>query len=346
MVTVDEHLNARLISRVISMYYLENQNQAEIGRQLGLSTTKVNRLLKQSRQQGLVEIRLNLPSRHLYALERQIEKAFSLREAIVIPQLAQDESTALPRVGEAAARYLLDHLQDGNTICMGGGHALFELIQAVNTERKFDVRVVPAIGGVQGTHYTDVNYLAAELARRLGGSAYQLHAPAFVDSPREKEAIFSLRHVKEILDMARSAQIALVGIGSLIPETSSYFQFTSLPLDVVTQIANQEGGCGEILARVYDQNGIPKAANYAQRAVGIDLNELGAIPLTIGLAASAQKIPSIVGALRGNLINTLITDEPTSLGILDQVGVQYKSESEEDILVPAPGSYKVPGEGL
>lgn len=341
MVTVDEHLNSRLISRVISMYYLENQSQAEIGRQLGLSTTKVNRLLKQSRQQGLVEIRLNLPSQHLYALERQIEKYFGLREAIVIPQLAQDENTALPRVGEAAARHLLERLQDGDTICMGGGHALFELVQAVNTERKYDIKVVPAIGGVQGTHYTDVNYLAAELARRLGGAAYQLHAPAFVDTPQEKEAIFSLRHVKEILDMARGAQIALVGIGSLIPETSSYFQFTSLPLDVVTQIANHEGGCGEILARIYDRNGVPKAARYAQRVVGLDLNELDAIPLTIGIAVSAQKIPAIVGALRGQLINTLITDEPTSLEILDQVGAPCDPDSEEHILISTRGSHGV-----
>jgi DNA-binding transcriptional regulator LsrR (DeoR family) len=326
MITVDEHLNARLISRVISMYYLENQSQAEIGRQLGLSTTKVNRLLKQSRQQGLVEIRLNIPSQHLYTLERQIEKTYGLKEAIVVPQLSQDESTALPRVGEAAARHLLEHLKDGDTICMGGGHALFELVQAVYTERSYAVKVVPAIGGVQGTHYTDVNYLAAELARRLGGSAYQLHAPAFVDTPQEIEAIFSLRHVKEILDMARGAQIALVGIGSLIPETSSYFRFTSLPSDVVKQIATQEGGCGEILARIYDRNGVPKAAEYAQRVVGLDLTELDAIPLTVGVAVSAQKIPSIIGALCGKLINTLITDEPTGLEIMGQVDALVPQE--------------------
>ncbi len=262
MVTIDEHLTARLISRVISLYYLENRSQAEIGHQLGLSTTKVNRLLKQSRQQGLVEIRLNIPSQHLYALERQIETTYGLKEAIVVPQLGQDESTALPGVGEAAASHLLEHLKDGDTICLGGGHALFELVQAVNPKRKYAIKVVPAIGGVQGTHYTDVNYLAAELARRLGGTAYQLHAPAFVDSLQEKEALSSLRQVREILDIARQAQIALVGIGSIIPETSSYFRFTSLPPDVVKQIATQEGGCGEILARIYDQEGKPKAAEY------------------------------------------------------------------------------------
>ena len=39
--------SARLINRVLTMYYVEERNQSEIAKLLGLSTAKVNRLLKQ-----------------------------------------------------------------------------------------------------------------------------------------------------------------------------------------------------------------------------------------------------------------------------------------------------------
>jgi DNA-binding transcriptional regulator LsrR (DeoR family) len=52
-----------LISRVLNLYYVDELTQAEVGRRLGLSTAKVNRLLQQARQQGMVEIIIHPPYR-------------------------------------------------------------------------------------------------------------------------------------------------------------------------------------------------------------------------------------------------------------------------------------------
>jgi DNA-binding transcriptional regulator LsrR (DeoR family) len=299
----------RLISRVIVLYYQEGLSQSEIGAALGLSTSKVNRLIKKARQEGMVEIHIRAPFQQLFELERQIEKACGVNEAIIVPELSQGEESVLQSAGKAAANYLLDHLRPGDTVCMGGGRALLELVKAIRAEKTYDVCIVPAIGGVQGTHYTDVNYLAAELARRIGGTAFQLHAPAFVDSHEERESLFALRHVQEVLDRARQAQIALVGIGSLVPETSSYFQFTSLSKEEIPLIAQDEQGAGEILARAYNLGGEGIARAYADRVVGLSLTELRAIPHRIGVAATPSKVPAITGALRGGWINTIVTDE-------------------------------------
>ncbi len=47
---------ARLVHAVLTMYYVQDLTQAEIAQRLGLSTPKVNRMLKQARQQRLVDI--------------------------------------------------------------------------------------------------------------------------------------------------------------------------------------------------------------------------------------------------------------------------------------------------
>jgi DNA-binding transcriptional regulator LsrR (DeoR family) len=314
--TPNDYKTARQISQILTQYYIEGCNQAEIAQRLGLSTAKVNRLLKQAREQGLVEVIIHTPYQHLFEMERRL-KVTGIKEAVVIPQLAEDPQAIMQAVGRAGADYLLQHLRDGDTICMGGGKTLQALVQAVEPDRQYEVQVVPAIGGVQGTHHTDVNYLVAELARRLGGKAYQLHAPAFVDSPEARRGLLSLRQVGEILEMARRARIALVGVGSVGPISSSYFQFTSLDVSHMKQIVEEEHGAGEILAHVYNSRGMLCAPQYAARVVGLEWKEWMSIPLVIGVAATKTKVLPILGALRGKLLTTLITDESAALHILD-----------------------------
>jgi len=313
----DDYDNARLMSRALTLYYTEEKNQKEVAETLGLSVAKVNRLLKQAREQGWVEISIRTPFQNVFELEHRLQMACGIPEAVVVPQLSEDPDATLQAVGRAAADYLLKHLHDGDTICISGGKALHATIQALEPRRRFYVRVVPATGGVQGQHHTDVNFLAAELANRLGGKAYQLHAPVFVDTPQECQTLLALRQVSEILDIARDAQIALVGIGSIIRGSPSYFDLTSLNEEDRKRIVEGECGVGEILAQIYDERGQPCALAYNQRVVGLSYEMLQTIPLSIGVAATEQKVLPIYGALRGKYLKTIVTDEATAISVLD-----------------------------
>ena len=71
--------NQDLISRVLNLYYVDELTQAEVGRRLGLSTAKVNRLLQQARQQGMVEITIHTPLQHVLELEYRLKAIFDIR---------------------------------------------------------------------------------------------------------------------------------------------------------------------------------------------------------------------------------------------------------------------------
>jgi DNA-binding transcriptional regulator LsrR (DeoR family) len=317
---LDAYGTIRLISKVLNLYYVEERTQADIAKRLHLSTSKVNRLLKQARQRGFVKVSLQTPFQSLFEIEVRLQEAFNLNEAVVIPRFVEDSDAVLETIGRAAGEYLLQKLQDGDTICISGGKSVRALVQTIEPSRAYDVRVVPATGARQGITYTDVNYLAAQLAEELGGQAYKLHAPVFVDTPEERQAVVSLRQVAEVLDIARHARIALVGVGSVIPEYSSYFDLmSSMPISKEKWHNILTGdGYGEIFAHVYDAEGRPCLPQFNDRVIGLTLNDLRNIPLSIGIAATQHKVRPIQGALRGGYLKALITEEMTARGVLEE----------------------------
>ncbi len=136
--------------------------------------------------------------------------------------------------------------------------------------------------------------------------------------------------VKEILDIARRASIALVGVGTVDAEVSRFVQFTALSAEDMKHIAQDCGGVGDINAFVYDIEGNACAHEYADRVLGLTLAELKSIPFRIGVAATAAKALPLYGALRGGYLHALITDETAACGILDLFDQDFRKASITD----------------
>jgi DNA-binding transcriptional regulator LsrR (DeoR family) len=319
---------ARLINTILNLYYVEELKQAEIAAQLGLSTPKVNRLLKQARQQGLVNISIRTPFQHLFSLESRLKAIFGLTDAVVIPTISDTSDAMIHTLGRAGATYLLERVRDGDIIGLASGQAIHALVQAVEAPRAYDTTVVPVVGAVQGQVTSDINYLATELASRLGGQAYQLHAPAFVESQEQRDALLSMTPVREILDLARRATIAIVGIGILDQDSSRFVKFTALSPQDMDHIVKVDGGVGDIAAHVYDIDGRSCSPEYASRVVGLTLEEIERIPLIIGIAATAAKALPLYGALRGHNLHALITDEAAAQGVIKLFEQGFRGERE------------------
>src|SRR5690606_4048193 len=157
--------------------------------------------------------------------------------------------TNLQRVGRAAADELLGTIRDGDVVAITGGKAVSAIVANVPKDQRFDVTVVPLTGGVQGKYYTDVNHLATQLAARLGGTAMVLHAPLFAESSAQRRTLMEVGSIREVLDLARGAQVALVGVGSIFAPGSSYY-------DLVPESGSEHelllgsGAVGEFLAHL------------------------------------------------------------------------------------------------
>ena len=69
--------------------------------------------------------------------------------------------------------------------------------------------------------------------------------------------------------------------------------------------------------RFFDAEGKPVRGVAHDRVLAIDLDELRAIPTVIGVATGVDKVPGVLGALRGGLVDGLVADAGLALALLD-----------------------------
>jgi DNA-binding transcriptional regulator LsrR (DeoR family) len=317
--TRDDLTTARQMHQALVLHYVEGKTQADIARELGLSHATINRLIKRGHQLGLVEIKIKSPIDHLVEIEARLVALGGIEQALVVPSVSDNPRTALQRVGEAAARLLLRTIKDGDTISISGGKGVSALVAGLQPDRSYDVEVIPATGLVQGKHYTDVNHVASLMADKLGGRAYQIHAPLFADSPEQRDMLMGVRSVADVFRKAREADVAVIGVGSILSDDSSYYDLH--PSSVADRAPiDRSGAVGELLAHLIDRDG--RLCDYApnQSLVSLTLDELSTIPRRIGIASGASKIAPVLSAMRGNHLDILVTDETTGLKVLDLAG--------------------------
>ena len=306
----------RQIHRVLVMHYIEGLKQSEIATLMNLSTARVNRLIKQGREKGMVEINIKSPFQPLLDVEEQLKKLSGVQMAMIAPTVSDNPDVVLQTVGEAAAGVLLENLKDGDIICITGGKGVGAVVDALNPSRKYDIEVVPATGCVQGKHYTDVNHVATQMAEKLGGRAYQIHAPLFAESIEQKDMLEGMRSVQDIMDRARKANIAVVGVGSILVGDSSYYDLHPMAKGDQNEIV-QSGAVGELLAHLLDEKGEVCSYELNSRLVAISPADLAKIPLTIGVASGENKVGPICAVLRGKHINALVVDETTANSVIE-----------------------------
>lgn len=306
----------RRIYRVLVMFYQENRSQAEIAQEMGISPATINRMIKEGHERGLIEIKIRPPFGGQESLAAALKRLGGLDSATVVQSASTDPAIVLKAVADAAAATLLENLADGMTITVSGGVALCAVIEALAPSRKYDVRVVPATGGVQGKFRTDVNHVAVALAEKLGGTAYQLHAPVFAASEEERAALMSISTIRNVLEMARSADIALFGIGSVREAGSTYLTLT----DQADRAAIDRAGAeGELLAHLVDRNGRPCEHRSNDCLVALTLDELAGVPRRIAVATGDKKVAPIVAVLRGGAAGELVTDDRTAGAVVERM---------------------------
>jgi len=303
-----------LLAKVADLYYLREMTQQEIAERLGLSRPAVSRLLQRARAEGIVRIEVHPPEASHYAVERALEETFGLREAIVVSGTSESPTLTARALGRAAARYLDRILKGKERIGISWGTTLQEVVRHVR-QRPLRTTVVPLVGGAgQLSPHIHANDLARRLAEAHGGHVHLLHAPAVVASPEVLDALRSDSRIREALELARHVDVALVGIGALIPSStlvqSGYFS----PAELAALRA--QGAVGDLCTRPYDLFGTPVDPSLQRRIVAVEFEDLRRIPTVVAVAGGIEKAEAILGALRGRLVDVLVTDHLAARSVL------------------------------
>ncbi len=304
----------RFLAKIARLYYLEGLTQQNIANKLNISRTKVSRYLTKARGEQIVEIKINHPAEDFSSLEYQIEKKYKIKECIIVSTLESDETT-IEAMGGSLNNLLSRILQNGSYIGIGWGKSLRELSRYINIMEKNDIKVVPMIGGLgktgTGVH---TNSVAKNIADRMGGISYMIHAPAVLDNREVKEIVEKDSNVSEIMEMASKIGTALIGISDLgidstLIKTGS---FTAEDFKYLEGL----GVVGDVNLIFIDQYGNHVPNKIDERIVRVPLGRLKKIDHVIGVAFGKRKLKVLLGALRGQIINVLFTDEETAREVI------------------------------
>jgi DNA-binding transcriptional regulator LsrR (DeoR family) len=298
-----------LLARVASLYYEKNLTQSEIASQFHISRSTVSRLLQEARDEGIVEIVIHFPWKRSQHLEQQLVESFSLHEARVLASYNENYEQILQGLGILAARYLESIVQPDTVLGISWGTAILSMVQALSPERKVPVTVVQMIGATGAPDpLTDGPELARLLADVYEGKYRCLHAPLVVENISIRSSLLQDPHVRETLDLAKQADVAVIGIGTVVPEYSSWLRAGYLKRGGLAQL-EYKGAVGDICGWHYDISGELLDINLNRRIVGIELETLSKIREVIAIAGGEAKVKAVLGALRSGYVNTLVTDE-------------------------------------
>lgn len=307
-----------LLARVSSAYYESGLTQQAIAEELGISRVKVYRLLREARQKGVLDIVIHWRIERESALEREFEAAFGLDEAIILGASTYYEpESVLPNLGELVARYLEEVLREDTSLAICVGRSTYAAINALDGDFRPRFRVVQAVGSLpMALGQTDSAEIVRELGGKLDVEVMYLSSPPLADDPQAAEIMRRQPGIRETLEAARGADIALVGIGDLAPEGTVFLRAGLISSEELSQMA-QAGAVGEIVGWPYDLEGRIIPDHFTARLIGISLQDLKRVPNTIAVAAGTEKVRAILGALRTGSIQVFGTDSRTAAAVLE-----------------------------
>jgi DNA-binding transcriptional regulator LsrR (DeoR family) len=307
----------KLVYKIAKAYYHDDLTQHDIGHRFGLSRVKISRLLQQARDEGIVKITVLPPPGTFGDLERQLEAKFGLDEAVIVAPAHDDKANIVREVGQVAADYLVRGLQGQEIVGMSWGATLRSAVDALPTRNWPQMTVVQIAGGL-GRPETEVygSDLVRRAAQALGCRSRMIAAPGIVASQLARDALMADTHLTETLVTAAHADVALVGLGALTSD-SIVLQGSTLLTDEQIDELKQRGMVGNIGLRFYDAEGRPVEHEVNHRMIALELEQIKRIPRVIGVAGGPDKVESIRAALRGSLINVLITDDRTATRLLN-----------------------------
>ena len=292
-----------LAARVAREFYMEGVSKVDIADHLGISRFRVARLLEAARSSGMVRIEIALPGGSLdVGLSAELCSAFGLKYAFAYDFPDADEVALRRRVGEAAGQALMDIVTPEDVLGLSWARSLSALAAAVS--RMPPCPIVQLTGAVPPPDGSDLLELVRSVARIGGGAARVFYAPMMVDEPETAAVIRRQADVADAFALVPSVTVAMVAIGAWAPGLSTIYDACS-PAERAEVAA--AGVCAEVAGVFLGQDGDEVPTPLDNRMIVTPGRDLARIPTTIAVSYGVSKTAAVRAAIRGGLINGLVT---------------------------------------
>lgn len=313
-----ERCPARLMAEVAQLYHEEGWTQNEIAGKLRLSQGTVCRLLQKAQDLGIVRINVIPPEETFVDLEELLEQKFGLTQVIIGRADTDSEEGVQKALAAAAAHFLQTTLKPREVIGVSSGSAtLLSMVEQMHPSWKIaDCHVLQMVGQPADPLGKKYAYqLVRQLAGLVQGKAHFLLAPEIVDSKAAADVLEQDPSVGQTMALFSRINVALVEISPVEPSSwlsNGSHRFSTDELRAL----EAKAAVGHICLRFYNAVGGEIENPLRSTVFGVEVGHLKSIPSVVGIAGGKRKHQAILGALRGEWVDVLITDQFSAEAIL------------------------------
>jgi DNA-binding transcriptional regulator LsrR (DeoR family) len=307
-----------LSASVARRYFLDGRSKLEIADEFGLSRFKVARLLEAARTSGLVRIEIGQTGLIDVDLSARLQSAFGLRHAVVVDtdgdsDSAESADSLRKHLGQVAADLLAEITGPDDVLGVAWARSVGAMARAL--PRLGAVPVVQLTGAVSMPDGDDSSIdVVRDVARAAGGPAYVYYAPFTLPDAATARALREQREVALAFAQLPQVTTAVMGVGLWAPGQSTLF-------DTAREHDRRElrrlGVCAEVSGVFLAEDGTPVRPGLSDRMIGIDAEQMRAIPEVVVIAYGTAKTPAVRAALRSGLVDGLVTHTAVARALLE-----------------------------
>jgi DNA-binding transcriptional regulator LsrR (DeoR family) len=292
------------------LYFIAGHTQDEIAKILKVSRPTAQRLVSLCLSRRLITFRLEHPISACMEWAERLKERFALSHCDVVPADPSSPSSTAG-IAERAATVLEAYLKDTrpNLIALGTGRALRAAVERITPMDCPTHQLVSLVGNISADGSASLFDTVGRLADLTKARHYPMPLPFLMTSTEELKQILNIETIRNVRSLAGKAELRLVGIGQM-DEKAQVFIDGFLTRDELHEMMRL-GAKGEIVGWAFNENGEILTGGMNRRLTSVPLS-VPATALTIALAAGKPKVVALKAALKGRLINGLITDETTA----------------------------------
>jgi DNA-binding transcriptional regulator LsrR (DeoR family) len=289
------------------LYYIAGNTQDEIARKLGVSRQSAQRLVSLAVTEKLIKVRLDHPLANCLALSQRLKDSFGLETVEVVPSDPDSKSNALG-IAEAAAAELERYLESQHPIIVafGTGQTLRAMAEQVSPMDCPQHKIVSLVGNIAPDGSASIFDVASRIGDRVRAPYYPMPLPVIATTVQEKKALIGQKSTRNVVDLADQADVTFVGIGT-IDSDAALLRDGFVKADEIRSLV-RAGAVGEIIGWAFDASGKMIDGLTNDRVLSVPVQS-PAKRKVIGVSMAVPRLKAIKGALAGNLINGLITNE-------------------------------------
>ena len=288
------------LAHVARKYYMEDQKQSDIARDLGVSRPLISRMLSEARELGIVEITIHEPGAREARLLEQLRLSSSIRGGVLVEEGESSDGTN--RLLSQGAVELLRQL-GVRRLGVGWGYLIGQLVSWLEENPQPNSTITDICPLVGNASIPARNYQSNEnvrlMAQQMGATPHFLYLPALPESLEEKQVLCSTEVYRQIYQQWEGLDTALVNIGDYpsSPDFASLVRYGSL--------LQRERACGRMLIYYFNEDGFVIQSEQ-DFAIQIPIDLLKRCPNIIGVCSANTSVKALRGALKSGFFTHLV----------------------------------------